>query len=264
MDITQRIDQLECVLDLKRRIVGVKFLYDEKAFDQNVIDPVKNMFSFCMMVKVASSGAAIKAKQENFKCPGAKRAFGMMKVDDHFSSGARYLELGLYKNLDIAKKVTDQMAFLPRPLFGVAVQPLKDFVEAPDVAIIIADAYDAMRILQGYTYHAGQANGIRSCGNQGVCCELTAQPYRSNDINVSLLCSGTRFSCRWKEGEVGVGMPFSMLPLVIDGVVNTANATEPARNKERIITRAETRGANLGITWGENYYRSEPGTGKLK
>ena len=95
MDIPRRIDQLECVLDLKRRIVGVKFLYDEKAFDQNVIDPVKNMFSFCMMVKVASSGAAIKAKKENFKCPGAKRAFGMMKVDDHFSSGARYLELGL-------------------------------------------------------------------------------------------------------------------------------------------------------------------------
>ena len=59
-------------------------------------------------------------------------------------------------------------------------------------------------------------------------------------------------------------MPFSMLPQVIDGVVNTANATEPARNKERIIARAETRGTNLGITWGENYYRSEPGTGKLK
>ena len=264
MDITRRIDRLECALDLRRRIVGVKFLYHEKAFHRNPVKPVKNMFSFCMMVKVASMGAAIKAREENFKCPGAKRAFGMMKVDDHFSSGARYLELGLYENGDVAKRVARQMAFLPRPLFGVTVQPLKAFAEAPDVVIIVTDPYNAMRILQGYTYYRGQAKGIRSCGNQGVCCELTAQPYRDQDINVSLLCSGTRFACRWKDGEVGVGMPFSMLPKVIDGVIKTANAVEPSRRREGIMARAENRGENLDIAWGENYYRSEPGTGKLK
>jgi len=264
MALAEKIDQLEIALDLRRKVVGVTFLYDESAYERDPVPPVKNLFSFCMMVKVASSGAAIKAREENFKCPGARRAFGMMKVDDHYSSGGRYFSFGLYQSLDIARKTAGAMALLPRPVIGVTVQPLKDCVREPDVAIIIADAYNVMRVVQGYTYHFGPAKQIQSCGNQGVCCELTAQPFRTKDINVSLLCSGTRFSCRWEDGELGVGMPFSMLPQVIDGVLKTADPTEPDRRKRSIMRRAANRGSAFRVTPGENYYRSDPGTGKLK
>ncbi len=262
MAMINQIDQLACALNLKRRIVGVKFLEDEIAWEKSHVRSAINMFSFCKLVKIAAAGTALKANEENFKCPGARRTFRMMAMDDHFRSGGRYFELGLYETKAVAKCVAGSMAFLPVPVFGVMVAPLESFDEPPDVVIIITDAYNGMRILQGYTYHFGPAKGIRSCGNQGVCCELAAQPYVANEINLSLLCSGTRFSCRWKDGEIGVGMPYFMFSEVVSGVIHTANATEPDRKKALIKEREKERGVNLHITWGENYYGSDPGTGK--
>lgn len=50
-----------------------------------------------------------------------------------------------------------------------------------------------MRIVQAYTYKYGVHKNITLGGNQGICSECTAVPYENNDLNISTLCSGTRF-----------------------------------------------------------------------
>ena len=57
------------------------------------------------------------------------------------------------------------------------VRPLEDFTEAPDVVIIVSYPRNIMRLIQGYTYHFGTAQGIKMVGNQAICAEATAHPY---------------------------------------------------------------------------------------
>lgn len=72
------------------------------------------------------------------------------------------------------------------------VRPLEDFTEAPDVVIIVSYPRNVMRLIQGYTYHFGTAQGIKMVGNQAICAEATAHPYMENGMNISCLCNGPR------------------------------------------------------------------------
>lgn len=133
-----------------------------------------------------------------------------------------------------------------------------------DIVIIIDTPYTIMRIVQGYTYNYGVAKNIRFAGNQGVCSELTARPYEENDINISLLCSNTRFSCKWEDGEMGVGMPYKIFLNVIQGVLQTLNPTEHDYKKEEIIKKSTENNLDLNVVLGKNYYNSSIGVCSLK
>ncbi len=156
------------------------------------------------------------------------------------------------------------MLFLDRKPAAMAVAPIEQLETPPDTVVMIIDGYSAMRIIQGYTYHYGQAGQIRFCGNQGVCCELTSKPFMVQDMNISLLCSNTRFSCKWQDSEIGIGLPYHMLEAVVDGVLKTLNSTESDRRKVEIIKRAKAHGLDLGVELGNNYFNNDLGIEKRK
>ena len=210
--------------------------------------------SFCIMVKLATMGRALKAKEEHINCPGATRALGLTEPDADFRSGNRYFSFNLYEDLSAAKATTDTVRLISRETYGVAVRPLALQPKAPDVVLIICNPYQAMRIIQGYGYHFGPAPQIRNNGMQGVCSELAARAFQMQDISVSLLCSGTRFSCTWKDAELGVSMPFAMFPKVFDGVVRTINGADSDKKKKKIIERSGRDSSGLDVKLGTAYY----------
>ena len=259
-----RLDSLQCALHFKRKIVGIQFYSTTSEFESSHFRTVRNRLSFCMMVKVASRGTCIKVSESNFKCPGSRRALGIDGIDHQFRSGEKYLGLGLYQDVETAKSVADEMLFLDKKTTALAVGPIEQFESPPDAVIIIADGYTAMRVVQGYTYHFGQAKQIRFCGNQGVCCELTSRPFMLQDMNISLLCANTRFSCKWRDGEIGIGLPYHQLQFIIDGVIKTLNVVEPDSRKKEIINCARSKGIDLGVVPGANYYSHDIGIEKSK
>ena len=103
------------------------------------------------------------------------------------------------------------------------------------MVIVIGCAREIMRLIQGYTCAFGIQPRISVTGNQAVCVECTAYPIQNGELNLSLLCSGTRHWNKWQDSEVGVGIPYDKLSGTVQGVRDTVNGTETDERKREII-----------------------------
>ena len=248
------IEKLHCALGLKRKIVGVKFIFTKHEFENIEIEQLQGAASYCHMVKMASEGRRFKAGNENFLCYSSAWALGMRQPNEKAVAGREYFLYGLYDSLSRAKQVQSDVTYINHKICGIAIMPIEEFDCSPDVVIIMVDSYQAMRLVQGYTYGNGFAKNMRLCGNQGVCSECTAVPYENNDINISMLCANTRFACEWEDCEMGVGMPFNLFESVAKGVIATLNPVEPDYKKEEIARRSSVSNLHIEIEIGKNYY----------
>lgn len=256
MNIKAMVQDLKCVLGLERYIVGIKFIFNKEEYELSDVPQVRYKLSYCNMVKLAASGKSFKADISNFLCIGSAKALGLIKPDSNATSGNVYYSFGLYDSLCTAKNVQQDVTFLDHQAYGVVVMPLEKFETQPDVAIFIVNPYQSMRILQGYAYHHGAAKNIKMAGNSGMCSECTATPYDTNDMNLSLLCSNTRFSAKWKDDELGIGMPLNMFEKVCDGVIKTIGPCEPNERKMKIIAKCKEAGKKIDISLDGNYFKS--------
>ena len=92
-----------------------------------------------------------------------------------------------------------------------------------------------MRVIQGYTCTYGIQPELNATGNQAICVECTAYPMLTGRLNLSMLCSGTRFFAGWKSSEAAVGIPYSQLEGTVRGLRDTVNGTEMDDRKKEII-----------------------------
>lgn len=253
----QRIgNRVEALLGLKRKIVGIKFVFETAEFDQETAPRVKYKMAYCNMVRLASRGYGFKADAENFLCIGGSKALGLVKPDARAVSGRIYYGFGIYDSLGTARKVQKDVAFLDHEALGVIVKPVEAFTSRPDVVLMLVNPYQGMRILQSYVYHQGMPKQLRMAANAGICSECTAVPYASQDLNVSLLCSNTRYAAKWQDDEMGLGMPCEIFEKVYDGMVQTVNPCETNEKKEEILARTEDAGLKAGIRMNATYYRT--------
>lgn len=241
-------------------MIGVKFIFNQEDYERFGLPQVKYKLSYCSMVKQAAMGSGSKASINQFLCIGSAKSLGLVKPDIRAISGNVYHSFGLYDSLGMARKVQKDVTVLDHQAYGVAVMPLVE-VEAesdPDVVIFIANPYQSMRIMQGYAYHHGAAKNIKMVSNSGVCSECTATPYDTNDLNVSLLCSNTRFAAKWKDHELGIGIPFNMLERVYEGIIKTIGPCETHDRKLQILERCRQAGIEPDFSMDSTYFNSGP------
>jgi len=243
-----------CALDLKRHLVGVTFFPDRREYEAAAVRPLKTPMSYCALTRLASIGHGRKTGASHIACPGALRALGFAPPDDDFRSGGRYLSLGMYGTLECARRAAAAVSLMREPVAGVAVQPLSQRQSPPHVVIAICNPNQAMRLVQGYVHQFGPPPSMAAMGMQGLCAELTARPHVAKGLNVSLLCSNTRFTCAWGDDELGVAMPFSAFAGTLEGVLDSINAAESDKTKRCIAARARDRGLTMDIRPGSAYY----------
>lgn len=255
MELQEALDKVYCALHLKRKIVGVTFLFDQEEFDQANAQRLPARMPYCVMVKRAMLGHSLKAVFDDFGCRASARALGIMETDELFSSGRHYRRLGLYRDLVTAKNVRQNMTICQHRACGVMVKPVEQHERAPDVVLLVCTPYQAMRVVQGYTYQFGYHTNFKMAGNQAICSECTAYPFESNSLNVSMLCAGTRFMAGWGDDELAVGLPFHLFTPIVEGLYSTLNATEPDRKKAEIEVRlADRQRDDLTVEFGKNYW----------
>ena len=249
----ENIQKLNIALDLNYEIVGIHFLFEDEDFLSSKLEQYNGKSSFCMMVKKACTGESFKYSKNNFGCRCAVEALGVDEEYDNVKSGQRYYATQLYESLAIAKKTQENVLRINHLVKGIEVGPLKDLQEA-DICIILANSYQMMRIIQGYTYKYAMPTNISMAGNQGICSDLAARPFITNDINLSLLCSGTRNRCSWGNDELGIGMPIHYFDPITEGVVRTLNLTESKKNKKNIEQRnGDSNLLGIKIDYEANY-----------
>lgn len=215
-------EQLSSLLEMERKPVGIEFYYTEEEFERSHLEPTEYKMSYCVFVEKASRiGMACKTKFENHYCDGGTTALGLENPSQEIRSGRIYHSYGLYKTKGIAQKVWNEVAALPAnemEIFGIGIAPLETFDSQPDVCIVIGSPLSAMRITQGSLYGNGERLSMDIAAMQGVCSEVTATPYLTGKINVSLLCPSTRSLAKWKPDELMTGIPYHLLDDLIDGI----------------------------------------------
>ncbi len=248
----QRVRRLSLALNLQRQVVGVRFLYTWAEFQDSPLPQFRHRTRFCYMVMRASQGECLKSDLSNFGCGCAREALGLEPEDPTTTSGEMYYGCGLYASRAIAKQVQDEVVRIPQHIHGIEVGPL-DQLEQADLVILVANAFQVMRIVQGYVHFFGVPKHLGMAGNQGVCSDLAARPFVKNDLNLSVLCAGTRRACKWGEGELGVGMPINLFAPVADGVLRTLNNIETPEAKDRILSNL-TDPMELGFALDKSAY----------
>lgn len=232
------IDKLfTTVLDLKNEIIGVKFLNTEKEFQEEEASEVNQAVRYCVMVKSASSGHAIKVRSDQFRCNGSGTSFGYWKTDEEYLSGRKPFKTGLHESVDRSKDVVNSMYRLDGDNYGMVIKPLRLFKEMPESILIVTNPYNAMRISQGYTYKFGLKKDFNIAGNQAVCYEATVVPLVEEDMNISMLCAGTRHAAGWDDNDLIVGISGQKVESILEGVIKTINTVEPDEKKKLIIEK---------------------------
>ncbi len=257
------VQQLNNALELERQIIGVKFLYTKKDYENADAQALKSYLPYCVMVKSACAGGCFKASKENFGCYGASISLNVIdpaeafpnESPDYYICGEHYYkDFKIYKDLATAKKTVQNIVICRKKTYGVMLKPLAEFTVDPDVVIIISDSYNMMRLIQGYNYEFGTFSQYRMAGNQAICSETTAYPFENNNINISMLCAGTRQNSKWKRTEISLGIPYGKFEAMVNGVYKTVNPLERDTDKKRIEENMKkTNQAIIDIEYGKNY-----------
>ena len=248
---------LEILLDLNRKAVGVRFLFDKNDYEKSRAADRKGTIPYCTAVRNASEGKSIKLHIGNFACLAAARALGLLENDINSSSGKRHSDMGVYENTLVSRNIAKDMVYCGHSVYGVEIMPLSEYDEYnPDIIILITSPYNAMRVVQAHAYSKGQLKNIKMAGMQAVCQECTSYVYERNEINLSMLCSGTRCVAQWSKDELGIGIPFQQIGDIIYGLIETVNPMENNNDKKLIQEKLESAGKDLGfeIKYNKNYY----------
>lgn len=241
------------MLELTNSVVGFRFVESQEEFKNSKFQALTGFLPYCVMVKCATKGHPIKAKADNFGCYGGSRALGFIPCSEEFYTGEEYLNFKVYKDIKAAKKTSDNISICNTKAYGIEIGPLSSFEDAVDVVIIVTNPYNMMRIVQGYNYHFGTYTSYKIGGMQAICGETTAYPYVSNEINFSLLCSGTRLIAAWGRSELSVGIPFNKIGNVVDGIYQTVNPLERDGDKKRISGKFKNANESIELDYGKNY-----------
>lgn len=219
---------------LDRACVGVLLFHSRERFEAWQYPQPAEPLHYCAAVNAAAKGERLKLSASDISCDTAPKTLGL---DPGFRDPAfieSYVTGGLYRDLETARKVLADVAVM-KDVAGVALAPLEEFAAdaPPDVVIVPANPRAVMRIVQGAAF-SGRRVRSEFIGMHGICAESTAFPHISGDIGISLLCSGTRFAAGWEDELMSVGVPWSLVPELVEGLLATAERYETDEHKGRI------------------------------
>ncbi|WP_101772235.1 DUF169 domain-containing protein [Peptostreptococcus faecalis] len=251
------VKKIYSILDFEGSIVGIHLIESEEEYKKIEAISLKKTMNYCGMVKAATKGNSIKAKLEDFKCKSAPRVLGIDPEDKYNKKGELWCNLGIYKDSSISESVRSELMYYENDnAVGVYVAPIEKYNEIPDVILFFTSPYNSMRLIQGYTYNFGIAKNIQLVGNQAICYESTARVLSTKDINISMLCIGTRHRAGWKNENMCVGVYRDKFSKLVEGVYNTINPMESDENKRYIKEKLEEHGLDSSfILFDDNYYK---------
>lgn len=223
--IVQSLDLLKDTIALDKEPVAITLLFTREMYDAYPAEEMQGATPYCVMVKrVATKNEGLKCRLEHHKCDGATTALALEESTEKIESGQEYFSYHLYSSVAVARRMREGIQSLhrmPVSTYGVAIVPLRQCQHTPDVVIVMTNALQTMRLIQGYEYFTGKKPQIDMGAIQAMCSELTVSPYISGEMNVSVLCPSTRMLCKWSEHDMAVGIPFELFEMITKGVFAT-------------------------------------------
>lgn len=255
-EFSEQVEKLYALLDLKYCAIGIELINDIEQYQNVDVTEIKNPINYCGAVRAASLGRSLKIPRGKFRCKSAERFFGIDSADPINSNGENWHRLGMYADKEIARDIRKKQKDVSGEHYGVVVKPIEQWDHLPEVVLVFDLPYNMMRLMQGYAYLYGQPKNLRIMGNQAVCYESTTLPLTTHEINLSLLCIGTRHRAGWSKEDMAMGIPGDKFAGVVEGLEKTANIMESDEEKKRIQARWKADWEPLHLQFGYNYYKN--------
>ncbi|MBN2794274.1 MAG: DUF169 domain-containing protein [Clostridia bacterium] len=237
-------------LNMRSKVVGIQIAKDKKNYDAINFKINGSPMYYCYYVKLASKGKGYKGTLAEMACETSTKVLGLTPYysDDEGPKG--WHDIQIFSSFNLSKEKHAQLKPASSDHYGIAVGPLESYDHSPDILILLLNPYQVMRFMQGYHYHYPEGLNVKMSGQCGVCYESTMYPYEENVVNISALCSGTRFICKWAEDTMMVSLPFNMANQILEGIIKTANPCENDTYKSKILEKA----SNPDINLKDNYF----------
>lgn len=230
--------KMTTALGLQHRIAGVNFLDFQEDYDNCKAKPASQKGPYCYQVRQALDGKHFKVDKDLVTCEYARAAIGLEKPDISMREGRSFDYCGLSETRAIGKSIADAMMYIDQDICGIELGPLEE-MEHADLVIMVDYAQTIMRIMQGYAYKYGAPKNLSFYSNQAMCSDMTSKVFHTNDINISLMCNGTRRYGRFDNGELAVSLPINMFDPLAGGIIETINAVQSGPEKKRIMETLE-------------------------
>lgn len=228
------VQTLKDILGLKREPVAVKLVRDENDlnnFNANSYDSITKC-RYCQAIMRASKGEKVLLSASNLSCAAAAAAFGFTSLHPKLASGQAHHNVGTFGTQEAAHKIMTEM---PRLVLGdykfIMVSPLATCEFEPDLVVVEAAPENLMWLALAYTYTIGERFQFSTSVVQATCVDSTIVPFKTGKPNATLGCNGCREATDMEQTENVMGIPFALLPTIVDNLEDMQDVIIHNRSK---------------------------------
>ncbi len=177
---------------------------------------IGNSSRHCEMVQRSRlEGAEFYATGKEHTCKGGAAVIGLTDIPENVANGEFYFKLGAFSSIAASRKTMERVSKLDKKFMASLYAPLEHAKFSPDVVVVIGNPRQAMQIIQAELYANGGRIQADFAGKQSLCADIVANTLRTNSIQVSLGCSGSRKHAKIEDDELIIGIPAEKVePLV--------------------------------------------------
>jgi uncharacterized protein (DUF169 family) len=166
---------------------------------------------YCELIHLARNGESFLIEDQ--RCRPGKFILGVSEN----SPADYYLKSNRYKDEETARKAVDSLPRIEREYRSLKIEPLEKNNGEFDVLLLYLKPESAMKIIQAYAFHFGEGIILRSIGAASICGDCTARVLKEG-IGVSYGCKGSRKHSGYANEEVPIGIAYSMLEKIEEGL----------------------------------------------
>ncbi len=197
-------------MELEIRPIGIKYL----TRPPEDIHRINQKMTLCEMLKTAQEGSSFYATVDDHTCDGGTYVLGQTEMPEQFINGEYGAGLGLFRDTRAASRLYHYVPKINKGVVKyVALGPLDNLNNDPDVAIVFARTSQMEILLRASSYRTGQMWSARYSSAIG-CGWILVYPFLSGEINYGTtgLGFGMRRRRLFPEGLQWISVPFNMLP----------------------------------------------------
>jgi uncharacterized protein (DUF169 family) len=125
-----------------------------------------------------------------------------------------------YASREVMRRVNQQIPHHYKHHKYLIIGRLED-IEQPDVVMVVADANKVMRLCKVYTWKTGEL--VHGLSGTAWCANSIPLVYRSRTMTFNMGDPPSRFLMRLEPGEMYCFIHYSLLPLIVDNIVNISS-----------------------------------------
>jgi len=220
---------------LEREAVGVRFLKDINSSEAWLDYDQSTKLRYCQAVMLAGQGKKILLSSQNIACAAAGAAFGLIPLHPKLASGEGHFNSGVFGKIESAARIMKEMPRLDQGVYNyIAIAPLKEISDVPDVVVIEASPEIVMWISLAAIYNTGERLQMSTSVVQATCVDATIVPMISGKPNASFGCTGCREATDLTTIESLIGFPGRELDHIVENLKFLSEKTIPQNRSKSI------------------------------